>query len=60
MGTMGMVGFGVVSGPSSLVSKSLGGEARGRPVMVDMVRMWRKEGTKGERYKRPLKAKKQG
>jgi hypothetical protein len=59
MGTMGMVGFGVVSGPSSLVSKSLGGEARGRPVMVNMVRM-RKERTEGEIYKRPLKAKKQG
>ena len=44
---MGIVGFGVVSGPLSLVGKSLGGEVRGRLVMVDMVRMWRKEGTKG-------------
>jgi hypothetical protein len=47
IGTMGMVGFGVVSGRSPLVGKSLGGEARGSLVMVDMVQMWRKEGTKG-------------
>ena len=45
-GTMGMVAFGFVSGRSSLVGKSLGGEARGRLVMADMLRMW-KEGTKG-------------
>ena len=42
-----MVAFGIVSRRSSLVGKSLGGEARGRLVMADMPRMWRKEGTKG-------------
>ena len=38
-----MVGYG---GSSSFVGKPLGGEVRGRLVMVDMLRMYKKEGTK--------------
>ena len=43
-----MVGRG---GSSASVGKSFRGEARGRLVMVDMIRMWGEEGTKGQRYK---------
>ena len=42
---MGVVWY---DGSSSFVGKPLGGEVRGRLVMVDMVRMCNKEGTNDE------------